>query len=799
MKKEVTMQRALQLLKTFTLMLPMLLLPASLPAQSSPLSLSGPIVLAPLSVSAGATGYGRQYVPVAEETFSTLSATGYGPGPEISFKIPVAKSRVPGSIVIKCPQTLRTVPSALALQPDTVYVVEFSWSVRARNPSRPSILGWVSLFAQPDEFHRRTGKRIDSGMQSEGLYVGGLKTPSAEAPYVLEIGLDSGVEISIANLRFLRQEPVPHGAEESPGATLPDAPFPRLGNYVGGLPDWFAWDANGRVKEGLPLMSTAELDRRLALYDVVVGFAGQTASMDPAVSRRLRELNPDIVLLPYIIAHEPSVATWVTDQFSNPLADAEVEFARELDKALYLRTTAGTLVEDPDFPWIAKANISPYCPKDAQGRDYIDYFIEKTTALWFKDGTWDGLFMDNLFAQLNCHILNAANPSKLDADYNLNGRRDETIPWGHEMTARASIRILRELRERFGDSEMLIGNAGPNPELLLAPYVNGYTFEWFNYEWYQSVVPNGFSEAHWGATLSNYRQMEATLRRPVAIIMEATGRNPQNASLVDRRYSKPSSRDIRVQRLAMGTALLGDGFYEYDLFDSLDAPLFFDEWLVDPDGASVDTAAGKGWLGQALGPAVELVSEERVIQRKPEARVGNRNGKELRMDCGKNTLGRPLQYVLEFDWSVEETLQSWSAVGYEFGDGRFDWTPINGLVSGTTGHTRVHVTVPGGQHLDIVIVVKDTGVLAVKNLTVSTAHCGVFRRDFQNGVVLVNATNEPRTLQMKELQGALQRTGLKRIAGRLDKETNNGKPVQGSLNLQAADAVVLCADSLEVP
>jgi hypothetical protein len=793
------MQRAPQLLKTFALILSTLLLPASLPAQSNPPSSSGPVVLAPLSVPAGSAGWGREHLLVAEETFSAPSATGYGPSPAIACKGPVLKSPTPGSIILKCPGTLRTVPSALPLQPDTVYVVEFSWSVRARNPIRPSILGWVSLFAAPDEMHRRTGKRIDSGMQSEGLYVGGLKTPSAAAPYVLEIGLDSGVEISITNLRFLQQRPVPRSAEENPGATLSNAQFPRLGNYLGGLPDWIAWDGNGKVRENLPLMSTAELDRRLALYDVVVGLAGQTASMDPAVCLRLRTLNPDIVLLPYIIAHEPSVAKWVTDQFSNPLADAEVEFARGLDKALYLRTSAGTLVEDPDFPWIAKANISPYCPKDARGRDYIDYFIEKTTELWFKDGTWDGLFMDNLFAQLNCHILNAGNPSKLDADYNLNGRRDETIPWAHEMTARASIRILRELRERFGDSEMLIGNAGPNPELLLAPYANGYTFEWFNYEWYQSVVPNGFSEAHWGATLSNYRQMEATLRRPVAIIMEATGLNPQNTSLLERRYHEPSPRDIRVQRLAMGTALLGDGFYEYDLFDSLDAPLFFDEWLVGPDGASVDTEAGKGWLGQALGPAVELVSEERVIRRKPEARVGNRNGKELRMDCGKNTLGRPLQYVLEFDWQVEETLQSSAAVGYEFGDGRFDWTPINGLVSGTTGHTRVHVTVPGGQHLDVVVVVKDTGVLAVKNLTVSTSHCGVFRRDFQNGVVLVNATNEPRTLQVKELEGALQRTGLKRIAGRLDKETNNGKPMQGSLNLQAADAVVLCADSMQAP
>jgi hypothetical protein len=157
---------------------------------------------------------------------------------------------------------------------------------------------------------------------------------------------------------------------------------------------------------------------------------------------------------------------------------------------------------------------------------------------------------------------------------------------------------------------MLFGNAGPYPELLLAPYVNGYTFEGFNHPWYEDKGPGGFSEARWGEMVSNYRQMEATLRKPAAVLLEAVGPNPQMGAELSGSYHGPTAGDVRIQRLALGTALLGDGSYEYDVFHNLDAPVLFDEWLVGPDGASVDTAAGKGWLGQALGPAVELKTGE---------------------------------------------------------------------------------------------------------------------------------------------------------------------------------------------
>lgn len=164
------------------------------------------------------------------------------------------------------------------------------------------------------------------------------------------------------------------------------------------------------------------------------------------------------------------------------------------------------------------------------------------------------------------------------------------------------------------------------------------------------------------------------------------------------------------------------------------------------------------------------------------------------MDCGENATGAPLQYVLELDWLVEETLEHPAYANFELGGRSFDGTSLNGLVAGTKGHSRLHVTVAARQHLNVKIHVTDAGVLTVRNVRITSAHCGVFRRDFQNGVVFVNATAEPRALRAEDLKGAFGRTGLRRIAGKLDPEVDDGTPVADGLVLPAADALVLIAD-----
>jgi hypothetical protein len=63
---------------------------------------------------------------------------------------------------------------------------------------------------------------------------------------------------------------------------------------------------------------------------------------------------------------------------------------------------------------------------------------------------------------------------------------------------------------------------------------------------------------------------------------------------------------------------------------------------------------------------------------------------------------------------------------------------------------------------------------------------GVYRRDFENGVALVNPRgNGQQTVQLE--------AGLRRIAGNQDPAVNNGQAVD-TVTLQDADGIILVRD-----
>ncbi len=734
-----------------------------------------------------------------------MTLTGSGCGPRFAFSGQAECGPDPSfagrsSARLKAGASIRTVPEALPLPADCVLILEFDYRVIAR-PGGLDPLGGITLYDPADPAHRRRGTPFAVSCPDRSRFCGGVKAGDSARPYVLEFQTAAASELAISDVNVYLQRTLPRQAAENPAFALRSAPFPRLGNYQLGESWWVARDAMGTATEGLPLMATEELERRLALFDVIAGLSTSSSTADPALARRLRALNPDIVLLPYRIAHEQWVDRSTDAALPNPLADADTQFLRGIQDAWWLRTSRGALVPDPDFPAIRKLNVSPFCPPDARGRDYGDYLAESVIDLYLKDGTWDGIFFDNLFASTNIHILNAREPRKFDADYNRNGRRDEGLPWANEMTASASIKTLRAMRSRFGDAAAIVINHGGYPDLALAPLVNGFTFEIFNFAWYGwlSSDYDRFSEINWGLSLSEYRAAEARGRQPVVNIMEATSLKREGMSgqlHFTGDYRRMNPRELPVQRLALGTALLGDGFYEYDLVDNRSAPIFFDEWCVDPDGRSTDTAEGKGWLGAALGPAAELTKDLRTVAERPDRIVvGKRAAKEYRIDCGVNRSAESRQYTFDFDWRIVETLDKENGFSLLVDGAPADWALITSLVAGAEAHYRLHFTVKGGQSVSFLLYEPEVGAVAVSGMRVTAGRAGVFRRDFERGVVLVNATKERIELSPAELAGPLARRGLRRIAGRLDPQ-NDGRPVTGALALNAADAIVLIADRL---
>src|SRR5436190_559690 len=195
-------------------------------------------------------------------------------------------------------------------------------------------------------------------------------------------------------------------------------------------------------------------------------------------------------------------------------------------------------------------------------------------------------------------------PAVWDIDWNGNGSRDETKAQTSEMVRNAAKGLLANLRRQVGDRELIMGNAGPIPALSLAPYVNGYLFECFNGNWDVSWLPTQ-SQAGWRNLWDAYRAMQAATRLPRINTLEGCGKVEGNQA-ANPTHLAPTAKDLQTHRMGLATALLSDGFYEYDLFDARSAPYWFDEYSVNENGAAVEDRAKKGYLGQALAGAVEL-------------------------------------------------------------------------------------------------------------------------------------------------------------------------------------------------
>ncbi|MGE0075205.1 MAG: putative glycoside hydrolase, partial [Sphaerochaetaceae bacterium] len=682
---------------------------------------------------------------------------------------------------------IRSNPELFELSENTIYIFEFDWKM-LQNKQQLEHVGYTRIYSPIKSTEDLGGIHLPGYGIDGGHFVGGFRTGPEDVPYILELAVFDDVIMEIANLKVSVQKPVEQSVDEHPAQHLADTPFPRLGNIQTQFFEWVAHNGSGTAQGDLPLTNIVDLERDIAVSDVVVGMHPVFSSNDPGASLRLRNLNPGIVLLPMVPTHRIGIDSWMVDQMMNSMVSAEVAFIQGIGEDWYLRDPKGNVLSEGEGYQSILLNVSPFCPYDANGRKYLDYWADTVVDLHVLDGSWDGVYLDQLLTKTHYGIKGAYAATKVNADYNRNLKKDETLVWTHEMTAAASLTMLRNLRERFGDAELILTT--PHFDYLLAPLSNGVAVSNFNLAWYMQNDPEWFSEAQWCWNVFNYWQIMDSYRDPSVIVLEATPMHPNWIPPENKR--EPDELDLRFQRFAIGTALLTDGFYEYDLVDARSAPYFFDEMLVDSSGASTTSVEGKGWLGKALGPAEEIVGGSETVVSKPDPMLlGNKGSKSKILYRGRNTDDESRQFVLEFDWQLLETASNVPVVNVSIDNEWRDYFDLPGLLKGASGHVRFHTTVEPKEELLWKLDIGKKGVVEIKNLRVAKTDAGIFRRDFEHGLVLVNATAVEKEISLGDIRGALGRAGIRRIRGSLDVVTNNGRPVEGALTLPAHDAIVL--------
>jgi uncharacterized protein (TIGR03437 family) len=729
-----------------------------------------------------------------------------------------------GSVLLSTFASLETNPAIVALGPNTTYIVECQYRIINSGADNP-VMGIAfgdSATRDPVLSVNPQGSLLKNAPKS-GTFSAGAQTAGSNS-YFLAMVVSAGATVVIDDIVIYRQDPIQSASPPEAWKTAETLPFPRLGKYGILSPSELA---QLPPVQGVPPLPAADIEKRLSLFDIYAGLHPKTQTMEADAIRRLRLLNPALMILPYRLSEEQGLDVASP---AHSTVDIDYNFFQGVADGWYARTSSGGYVTDPVFP-IREMNLSDNAPV-INGETFGSYLTSFLTATVFPPGVWDGVFFDNLFGRVNPHIPDYNDPALFDVDYNRNGLRDETPASASEITRKFATGLMTQLRNQVGDLQIFMGNAGNLPDRSLAPYVNGYVFECFNETWYAAEAP---VEGGWRHFLDSYRFMQATPHRPTINLLEGCGRSSYD-SPDPGQHPEPgaTARDIQRHRIALGSALLGDGYYGYDLLDFLSPPYWFDEYAVDGSGTAVESRAGKGYLGAALTDAEELstastpVLQETfesgsiptwlfvppgaaMITRQPEEVISGTaslvldnpdHTKRAFTSARTNPAEVPLPpgtYLFGVDYKILETLDSRFFSGVGDNVTALGGYQADGVVKGDSGtiHFPVTISSPGDWYVFFALA-DGGGKVAIDNLRISRGGPGPWRRDFENGFVLVNPLLYPHTFSVTELAGRLNRTGIRRIKGTQAPEVNNGQAVTGDLTLGAFDAIILLADPIRL-
>lgn len=726
-------------------------------------------------------------------------------------------------------------PSALALKPYGTYVLEFDYRIKTANPGKPTLVALAQWTGLPTNEEGFLGGLLDGLHPARGSLRLALRVPDVPDAHFSLLTYDSEVLLDNIKVSRLDRDLLPARPP------LIKAGFPRLGNYSLLTPAGAAFFSGQSIRE---------VEAVLGLFDLINGLQTDYTLEDIGWIDHLKAINPDILLLPYFesyVAQNPGqLPRWGA-------AGLVQLYNRSLAEAWFMHGPDGARLNEPLYPGNYQLNHTRLAPAAEGGRlkDHAARFLARSVL---PTGFWQGVHFDEAGWEPNSLLAEgdpflgtagALPPIDLDGD----GLRESTETL-HTAWRQGFDDYFAAMYARFGHTQLIFGNAGhiPNNPAVLSR-LNGWQRE-FAMPFALDGSGNWDTRATtgWYTLLSDYQAACRYARAPQVISLEfsgyglgePTGTKTANG-LADR---KPvlENRDFRRMRLGLGTALLGCGFYEYDFVDNTTAPVWFDEYAVDKAGMPVRSLRGKGWLGQPLGEAVELPYPHRELLRVDAElpppgdvrfhgafRITHAPGEVI--DGGQSLVfdsvgdpgntwemistepaDYPLQVGKTYQMSVDFKLLDYRPAYYL---GAFYAALDTGSESGNSGAVTMlpNTDIGGlGQSGRLRIGIKldkpdarlrlgflDSATVAIDNLSLIEGGGGVWRRDFENGVVLVNPTPDPIEVDPAQIAGPLRRTGIRRIRGTQDPLWNNGLAVAATLVIPSGDAILLLADRIAAP
>jgi hypothetical protein len=198
---------------------------------------------------------------------------------------------------------LQTDPNVINLGPNSYYIVEFDYRIVDRGTTTGSNV--LNFAFQPvnssDPKLSVTPLGLLKNAESTGRFSAGALTANA-TNYILKISAAGTAIVVIDNIRILQQNSLLTQAQPARWASLASAPYPRLGKYYIG--DTYSTALLAQAEQAPLTYTQKQIEGRLAFSDVLVGINVNTQTVDAAFSRRLRQLNPNLILQPYRTSEE---------------------------------------------------------------------------------------------------------------------------------------------------------------------------------------------------------------------------------------------------------------------------------------------------------------------------------------------------------------------------------------------------------------------------------------------------------------------------------------------------------------
>jgi len=281
--------------------------------------------------------------------------------------------------------------------------------------------------------------------------------------------------------------------------------FPKRANY------FLSWNLSD---------ATAQ---ELAKWDLIIlDMEHQVKSK--AQLQKIRELNPDIIILAYITSQELRDDAIGLRQYT-PL---RAQIATNAKDDWWLKTPTGGKISW--WPGTHLLNITDQAPK-VDGQNWNDYLSQFLAEKVLASGLWDGIFFDNTWDSLT---------EKVGANLDINN--DGVVE------SRATIEtayknglnnLFNNLRSRTENKYILMGNDGD-----VFTSLNGMMFENFPYA------------RGWSRMLQEYTAFGQNGTMPAFGLFNANTSNAGNQNF------------FQEMRYGLTSSLLGNGYYSFDFGDT---------------------------------------------------------------------------------------------------------------------------------------------------------------------------------------------------------------------------------------